>query len=83
MPPINVPVQVEMLISDVIGPKSIVQFTGVADVLRIDRFSRGTWRTGFAVVSENFTRWNMTVNQILGRKPAPRFGNEQLKVSGL
>jgi hypothetical protein len=81
-PPIKTQVQVEIFLIDVPRPKSIIRFTGVANVLRIKHFSRGAWQTGFAVVNEGFTRWNMTVNSALGCKSPPQFVIEELKVSG-
>jgi hypothetical protein len=79
--PVEFPVEVEMLLSGVTGPKSIIRLTGVAHVLRVERSSSGRGQAGFAVVSEDRTRWNMTVHQHLGSKRVPFSAIERLKAS--
>jgi hypothetical protein len=62
-PPIDVPVQVEVVLPSLTGIKSIIRVSGTSRVLRVEHTSEGKGENGFAVVSEDFSRWTMTTNQ--------------------
>jgi hypothetical protein len=59
-PPVDAPVQVEVILPSLNGPKPVIRVCGVARVLRVEHSSRGQGENGFAVVSEDFSRWNMS-----------------------
>ncbi len=62
-PPIDVPIQVEVVLPSLTGRKPVIRVSGAARVLRVDHRSKGEGENGFAIVSENFSRWNMSANQ--------------------
>jgi len=62
-PPIDVPIQVEVVLPSLTGRKPVIRVSGAARVLRVDHSSKGEGENGFAIVSENFSRWNMSANQ--------------------
>src|ERR1700730_2156959 len=62
-PPIDVPIQVEVVLPSLTGLKPVVRVSGAARVLRVDHSSKGEGENGFAVVSEDFSRWSMTTDQ--------------------
>jgi hypothetical protein len=58
-PPVNVPIQVEVVLPSLSGLKPVIRVSGTARVLRVDRKSEGKTENGFAVVSEDLTQWNL------------------------
>jgi hypothetical protein len=62
-PPVDVPIQVEVVLPSLTGRKPVIRVSGAARVLRVDHSSKGEGENGFAIVSENFSRWNMSANQ--------------------
>src|SRR6266436_3857542 len=62
-PPVDVPIQVEVVLPSLTGRKPVIRVSGAARVLRVDHRSKGEGENGFAIVSENFSRWNMSANQ--------------------
>jgi hypothetical protein len=61
-PPIDVPVQVEVVLPYLTGIKPIIRVSGAARVLRVEGTLEGKGESGFAVVSEDLCRWSMTTN---------------------
>ena len=62
-PPVDVPIQVEVVLPSLTGLKPVIRVSGAARVLRVDHSSKGEGENGFAVVSEDFSRWSMTTDQ--------------------
>src|SRR5882762_11015926 len=62
-PPIDVPIQLMVVLPSLTGRKPVIRVSGAARVLRVDHSSKGEGENGFAVVSENFSRWNMSTEQ--------------------
>ena len=62
-PPIDVPIQVEVVLPSLTGRKPVIRVSGTARVLRVDHGSTGKGENGFAVVSKDFSRWNMASDQ--------------------
>ena len=62
-PPINVPIQVEVVLPSLTGRKPVIRVSGTARVLRVDHSPTGEGGNGFAVVSKDFSRWNMSSDQ--------------------
>lgn len=62
-PPIDVPVQVEVILPSLTRVKPIIRVSGAARVLRVEHSSKGEGKNGFAVVSEDFSRWSMSADQ--------------------
>src|SRR6266566_4797240 len=62
-PPIDVPIQVEVVLPSLTGRRPVIRVSGAARVLRVDHSSRGQGENGFAVVSKDFSRWNMSTDQ--------------------
>jgi hypothetical protein len=58
-PPVNVPIQVEVVLPSLTGLKPVIRVSGVARVLRVEHKSDGKREDGFAVVSEDFAQWNL------------------------
>jgi hypothetical protein len=69
-PPVDVPIQVEVVLPSLTGPKPVIRVSGEARVLRVDHSSEGERENGFAVVSEDFSRWRMSTEQ---REPGSTF----------
>jgi hypothetical protein len=69
-PPVDVPVQVEVVLPSLTGLKPAIRISGVARVLRVERCSKGKGENGFAVVSEDFSRWSMSTDQTDQNDPA-------------
>jgi hypothetical protein len=69
-PPVDVPIQVEVLLPSRTGLKPAIRVSGMARVLRVDHSSKGEGENGFAVVSADFSRWSMTASH---RESASRF----------
>ena len=63
-PPIDVPIQVEVVLPSLTGLKPVVRVSGAARVLRVDHSSKGEEENGFAVVSEDFSRWTMSTDRM-------------------
>jgi hypothetical protein len=59
-PPVDVPIQVEVVLPSLTGPRPVIRVSGSARVLRVDHSSNGDGENGFAVVSEDFSRWTMS-----------------------
>ncbi|SRR5260370_34680645 len=62
-PPVDVPIQVEVVLPSLTGLKPIIRVSGPARVVRVDHNSKGRGLSGFAVASEDFSRWSMTLSQ--------------------
>ena len=62
-PPIDVPIQVMVVLPSLTGRKPVIRVSGAARVLRVDHSSRGEGENGFAVVSKDFSRWTMSTDQ--------------------
>jgi hypothetical protein len=62
-PPVDAPIQVEVVLPSLTGLKPIIRVSGAARVLRVDHRSKGEGPNGFAVVSEDFSRWSMSTNR--------------------
>ena len=69
-PPVDVPIQVEVVLPSLTGLKPVIRVSGAARVLRVDHSSKGEGENGFAVVSEDFSRWRMSTEQ---REPGSTF----------
>jgi len=69
-PPVDVPIQVEVVLPSLTGLKPVIRVSGEARVLRVDHSSKGQGENGFAVVSEDFSRWTMSTEQ---REPGSTF----------
>jgi hypothetical protein len=61
-PPVDVPIHVEVVLPSLTGLKPIIRVSGAARVLRVVHGSKGERRNGFAVVSEDFSRWSITLS---------------------
>ena len=66
-PPVDVPIQVEVVLPSLTGLKPVIRVSGAARVLRVDHSSKGEGENGFAVVSDDFSRWTMSTDR---REPA-------------
>jgi hypothetical protein len=62
-PPVDVPIQVEVVLPSLTGLKPVIRVSGAARVLRVEHSSKGEEENGFAVVSEDFSRWSMSTDQ--------------------
>ena len=62
-PPIDVPIQLTVVLPSLTGRRPVIRVSGAARVLRVDHSSRGQGENGFAVVSKDFSRWNMSTDQ--------------------
>src|SRR6266705_1613625 len=62
-PPVDVPIQVTVVLPSLTGRRPVIRVSGAARVLRVDHSSRGQGENGFAVVSKDFSRWNMSTDQ--------------------
>jgi hypothetical protein len=62
-PPLDVPIQMEVVLPSLTGFKPVIRVCGAARVLRVDHSSKGEGQNGFAVVSEDFSRWSMSTDQ--------------------
>jgi len=61
-PPLDVPIQVEVVLPSLTGLKPVLRVSGAARVLRVDHRSKGEGENGFAVVSEDFSRWSVSTD---------------------
>ena len=62
-PPLDVAIHVEVVLPSLTGVKPVIRVSGAARVLRVDHSSKGEGENGFAVVSEDFSRWCMSTDQ--------------------
>src|SRR6266699_7156136 len=62
-PPVDVTIQVEVVLPSLTGPTPVIRVCGEARVLRVVHGSKGEGVNGFAVVSEDFSRWSMSTDQ--------------------
>jgi hypothetical protein len=62
-PPVEAPVQVEVLLPSVNGLKSVFRMEGEARVIRVDHPSGSRGENGFAVVREDQHYWCLTKKQ--------------------
>jgi hypothetical protein len=69
-PPVDVPIQVEVVLPSLAGTNPVIRVSGEARVLRVDHSLKGEGENGFAVVSEDFSRWSMSTDQ---REPGSTF----------
>lgn len=58
-PPVNVPIQVEVVLPSLSGMKPVIRVSGTARVLRVEYKSDGKVQNGFAVVSADLTQWSL------------------------
>ena len=61
-PPVDVPIQVEVILPSLTGQKPVIRVSGSAFVLRVDHSMEAEGQNGFAVVSEDFSRWNISTD---------------------
>ena len=61
-PPVEAPIQVEVVLPSLAGIKPVIRIKGEARVIRVEHPSEGTAKNGFAVVSEDFTRWSFATS---------------------
>jgi|SRR5579872_343581 len=76
-PPVDIPIQVEVVLPSLTGPKPVIRVSGAARVLRVEHSSKDAGENGFAVVSEDFSRWSMSVDE---DEPALDFFEESAAV---
>jgi hypothetical protein len=69
-PPVDVPIQVEVVLPSLTGPMPVIRVSGEARVLRVDHSLKGEGENGFALVSEDFSPWRMSTEQ---REPGSTF----------
>jgi hypothetical protein len=62
-PPVEAPIQVEVVLPSLAGLKPVIRIKGEARVIRVEHPSGGTAENGFAVVSEDLTRWSLAMSQ--------------------
>ena len=62
-PPVDVPIQVEVVLPSLTGLNPVIRVGGAARVLRVSRGSNGDGMNGFAVLSEDFSRWSMSTDR--------------------
>jgi hypothetical protein len=62
-PPVDVPIQLMVVLPSLTGRKPVIRVSGAARVLRVDHSSKGDGENGFAVVSKDFSRWAMSTEQ--------------------
>jgi hypothetical protein len=60
-PPVDVPVHVEVVLPSLTGLKPVIRVSGPARVLRVDHAPEGRGEKGFAIISEDFSRWSMAM----------------------
>lgn len=60
-PPVEAPLQFEVVLSSLSGIMPVVRINGEARVVRVDHATGDTGENGFAVVSQNLTRWNLAI----------------------
>ena|ERR1700730_418878 len=63
-PPVDVPIKVEVVLPSLTGLKPVIRVSGAARVLRVDHSSKGEGENGFAVVSDDFSRWTMSTDRM-------------------
>jgi hypothetical protein len=61
-PPVEAPIQVEVVLPSLAGIKPVIRIKGEARVIRVEHPSGDTTKNGFAVVSEDFTRWSFATS---------------------
>lgn len=59
MPPLDCPVQVDLLLPSLAGIKSAMRITGKARVMRVERPSGDFWIHGFAVSTDDLNEWGL------------------------
>jgi hypothetical protein len=62
-PPVDVPVQVEVVLLTLHGREPVIRVCGPARVLRVEHTWEGKGENGFAVVSQDSSRWSMTTSR--------------------
>lgn len=62
-PPVDVPVQVEVVLLTLHGREPVIRVCGPARVLRVEHTWEGKGENGFAVVSKDSSRWSMTTSR--------------------
>ena len=62
-PPIDAPIQLEVVLPSLPGMKTVIRLSGEARVLRVVQISKDEGQSGFAVVSGDFSRWSLTTDQ--------------------
>ena len=62
-PSVDAPIQVEVVLPSLSGHRPVIRVSGMARVLRVEHRSRGLGENGFAVVSEDFSRWSLSTDQ--------------------
>jgi hypothetical protein len=62
-PPVETPVQVEVVLPSLIGMKTLIRIKGEARVVRVDHPSGVQVKNGFAVLRDNVNQWSLTTTQ--------------------
>jgi hypothetical protein len=62
-PPVDVPVHVEVLLPTLHGLRPVFRVSGPARVLRVEQAREERGESGFAVVSQDSSRWSMTASR--------------------
>jgi hypothetical protein len=58
-PPMDVPIQMEVVLPSLTGLKPVIRLRGLARVLRVEHKLGGKMESGFAIVSEDFAHWSV------------------------
>jgi hypothetical protein len=62
-PPAEALLQFEVVLPSLAGTMPVVRIKGEARVVRVDHPTEGKGENGFAVISENLTRWTLVTNE--------------------
>ena len=62
-PPVETPVQVELVLPSPMGTKTDIRIRGEARVIRVEHPSGGQGENGFAVVREDLNHWGLATSQ--------------------
>jgi hypothetical protein len=77
-PPVEAPVQFEVVLPSLAGAMPVIRIKGEARVVRVDHPTGGPVENGFAVVSQDLSRWNLAVTG----NECPATVTDSLELSG-
>jgi hypothetical protein len=77
-PPVEASLQFEVVLSSLPGVMPVVRIRGEARVVRVDHATGDAGENGFAVVSQNLTRWNLAIMD----NESSATGMENLELTG-
>jgi hypothetical protein len=63
-PPVQSPVQVELILPSLAGMKTEIRIRGEARVIRVEHSRGGQGENGFAVVRDDLDRWSLAWNEM-------------------